>query len=445
MPPGEPPDEIGRIYEAPATSLDAFETRPEPGHGLGRRLAVTLLGLALYGAAGLVPLPGILREPGGPPLRYTGLLALGITPLLTGFLLVELFAVFIPAGQRLREGGLTGRARLNRGGLILGLAVAMIQAYGIVLALSQMTSPYGFPYIEEPGPRFALLTVLTLTAATAGLWAFAELLSRAGLGNGFCLIFLFNLVEPVVRLSLARELAAEALTAPLSAGVLLALYLAFVERGEARREETALPAFPQGAVPVAILMAILGFASRALPGSSPWTPVVLLVVLLLPLSWVIHLAVSSPGCLANELPGEPVEAARFAAVLRQRLPFATLVLAGGGALLVAWAVWRPEMPAPLTFIGAAVVVATVFDLVEEVRFTARHGKTGRVLSFDNVYLAQRMAELLQDAGIDALPRARRFRSLFFFFVSLVKIDLLVPAGRLAEAQELVAREKLVII
>jgi hypothetical protein len=196
---------------------------------------------------------------------------------------------------------------------------------------------------------------------------------------------------------------------------------------------------------VAFLLPFLGLVSRAVPQLTSWTGALLLAALAFPLSWVIHLAVSSPGCLANELPGAAVEAARFAAVLRRRLPLATLVLAFSAAGLAAWTIWRPEMPAPFTFVGVAAAVAALFDLVEEVRFTARHGRTGRVLSFDNVYLAQHLTEVLKDAGIDGLPRARRFRSLFFFFFPLVKIDLLVPADRLAEAQELVVREKLVII
>jgi SecY len=446
MTPGERPDEIDRIYQVKGIDLDAFETRPDPGNALWKRLAVTILGLALYAALARVPLPGLIpAEPGIPPLRQTGILALGITPLVTSFLLVELFAVFIPAGQRLRERGLAGRARLNRISLFLGLGVCLVQGYGISLFLSTITTPYGFSYVADPGPRFALLTVLTLTAATAGLWAFAELLSRAGLGNGFCLILLFNLLEPVVRSSLARELPAEALAAPLSVAVLLALYIALVERGEREREETALPAFPQGVVPVAFLLPFLGLVSRAIPQLTSWTAALLLAALAFPLSWVIHLAVSSPNCLANELPGAAAEAARFAAVLRRRLPVATLILAFSAAGLAAWTIWRPEMPAPLTFIGIAAVVASLFDLVEEVRFTARHGRTERVLSFDNVYLAQHLTEVLKDAGIDALPRARRYRSLLFFFGALVKIELLVPADRLTEAQELVAREKLAIL
>jgi hypothetical protein len=110
-----------------------------------------------------------------------------------------------------------------------------------------------------------------------------------------------------------------------------------------------------------------------------------------------------------------------------------------------WALWQPKNALPLTFIGCAMVAATLLDLLEEARFTARHGKTEILLSFDNVYLARHLGWVLEDADIAALPRARRFRSLFFFFLPLVKIDLMVPSGQAAEARARIAGEDLRVV
>src|SRR5262245_46989704 len=103
-----------------------------------RRLAVTLL-LAPITVLALehVPLPGVdvtafrLELAGGwlAPSPNLSVLALGIAPLLSAFLVVELAALLVPRWSRLRHGGFEGRAKLARATLLVALVLACAQAY----------------------------------------------------------------------------------------------------------------------------------------------------------------------------------------------------------------------------------------------------------------------------------------------------------------------------
>src|SRR5258708_36030693 len=92
-----------------------MSTNNEPQHGswpvLLRAGATTAFLLALLAAFRWVPLPGVTIEDVSSfiPIR-TSLAILGISPLLNGFILVELLS-FTPPGRRVRRGGLARPAR----------------------------------------------------------------------------------------------------------------------------------------------------------------------------------------------------------------------------------------------------------------------------------------------------------------------------------------------
>jgi len=97
------------------------------------RLLVTALLVAPYLAGHRVLLPGVHPDlpADGPLASRLTLLALGMTPLVTGFLLVELFALATTPGRRLRTAGSAGRGRLNRAALVTSLVLSAVQALGI--------------------------------------------------------------------------------------------------------------------------------------------------------------------------------------------------------------------------------------------------------------------------------------------------------------------------
>lgn len=238
------------------TDAAAVPARAETAIPSGVRLLLTIFLLGLYLLGQRVPLPLIDGEAFAEFLRHSGavdkvsVLALGINPLITGFLLVELFSLITSPGRRLRKGGIAGRAKLNRAALITSLLLSAVQASGISMFLESLTTPGGAPLVMYPGWGFKLLTMATLTAVTAAVFVLGNVLSSYGIGNGFALLMLAEIVWSFWGVGAA--LGSEGLGGSFYAGIglLLAAVLAGVLVRWFRSADAAqIPAFPQGILP----------------------------------------------------------------------------------------------------------------------------------------------------------------------------------------------------
>src|SRR5436305_8015650 len=125
---------------------DAVSARARTSIPYTGRFFLTLFLLALYVFGQRLPLPGIdveamLSLQIGRNLW--SVLSLGLTPLITGFILVELFSLLIPPGRRLRRLGADRRARLHRAAQLASLLVAGGQAAGACSRLDATPRPCG--------------------------------------------------------------------------------------------------------------------------------------------------------------------------------------------------------------------------------------------------------------------------------------------------------------
>lgn len=151
---------------------------------LVRRLALTLLvPLALVVLAPRLPLPGVdcAVVPGFPAnATLFGLFALGLTPVLSAYWLVEVTAAVVPRWSRIRHAGPAGRAKLDRAVGIVSVVLTLIQAAGVALTIKD---------IGDIAGGSIHLHVVVLVASLAGgvcvLVVAARLLSRYGLLNGY--------------------------------------------------------------------------------------------------------------------------------------------------------------------------------------------------------------------------------------------------------------------
>ncbi len=410
----------------------------------GGRLLLTLAALALYALGRFVPLPFVdmdVPDPSFSDRERISVVVLGITPLFLGFTLVELFSLATIPGHRLRQSGAAGRSRLNRAALITGLLIAATQAMGIAIWLERMTKPDGFPLVPSPGIGFRLFTTLTLTAATAALYAMGQLLSAYGIGNGFALLTLTPLVLSIGLGAFAREgLRLQDSLAP-AISILLAVGLAvLILRFIRKAEDRWIPAFPQGILPLlwgnslaALLLAIPGLPQSRI------TSVVLALITIPILSWLtFQLFSSRPRLHANLTdPEELLE--ELAATLNRWMITATALLTVGTVAVLAW---REYQPNPIAFafdLGSLLMLVAIgLDLWDQYRFQRRVGATAHLIQLDNVHFSYRLEEQLQEAGIEALARGHQFRSLYFFFGALFKIDVLVAVEQLGQARAVLA-------
>jgi hypothetical protein len=92
------------------------------------------------------------------------------------------------------------------------------------------------------------------------------------------------------------------------------------------------------------------------------------------------------------------------------------------------------------------LVALGFDLAAEWQFRQRHdGGVACVIELDNVYAASYLQGLLAKNACDALIRAFHYRSLFFFFGPIFKMELMVPTAELVRAWDLIQPEKIEVV
>jgi hypothetical protein len=407
-------------------------------------VTVLLLGLYWFGHRVPLPLVNTAAVTSYSPVAMN-LLMLGMGPLVTGFILIELFSLLTSPGRKLRKAGAAGRARLNRAALNTSLIVASVQAAGISRFLATMVGPDGTPFMTHPGVVSQLVVIVTLTAVTAAVFAMGNFLSGYGIGNGFALIMLadiglsalsgwtFGEGESIVSITVLRT----GLLLTAGALVLVFLYL--------RRADTAwLPAFPQGVFPISMSLGLfmalqyLGQLGIQSPyGNRQAIPFAAALVLILPLSWLgFHLFSSRPRLAANLQETEEF-LDELAPVLRKRAVYATAILALGTAGELAWGQFWPGTLV-LSFLNVVMIAAIALDLWDQFRFRRQRGATALLVQLDNVHFSYRLEERLQEEGIDALARGHQFRSLFFFFGPLFKIDVLVPREQLPRARQIVA-------
>jgi SecY translocase/putative signal transducing protein len=424
--------------------------RTESAIPYGARLLLTLFLLALYWFAHQVPLPFVDRSavlelsnayhvPG--TVESAGILALGIVPLVTGFFLVEIFALVTTPGRRLRKGGTAGRAKLNRAALIVSLAVSAVQAIGISLFLKSASSPGGAPLLSYQGWLATPALVLTLAAVTAALFALGVFLSEYGIGNGFALLLLTNTILPILGDGLRLGFSDPTIE---GLGLLLALVLAVLLIRRFRQADArGIPAFPQSLVPGQLAFLLWPFLKLLGVLSPAWDlravqPAVVAVAVAL-FSWLTFHLFSSRPRLAADLPETDEVLDGMAETLRRHFLPATGLLVLGTATFLAWGNFEPTtLTALLAFQPLVIILAIAFDLWDQFLFTRRHRATARLIQLDNVYFAYRLVTLLKEQEIDALARGHHFRALFFFLVPLFKIDVLVPAEDLDHARKVLA-------
>ncbi len=238
----------------------------------------------------------------------TGPFSLGTSPLLVAFVLVELVALAVPSlrGRRRTDGVL--RRTLWRASLVLALALAAVQAYGVAWGLENLAwdrswGGHGGSFLLAEGWLFRLETVAMLVIGTGLLGLVAMLLERVGVGRGFALLLL---LEAVTELgwsgeALVRSLRIGALT-PLggivivaaTAGALVSLRWFFRPGRELPLPVCGLWPLDVGLV-VALMPSYLDMFGVALPSDllvdlAPGSPLYLEILMTAVLLWVIPAA-----------------------------------------------------------------------------------------------------------------------------------------------------------
>ncbi len=132
---------------------------------------------------------------GGALLQLT-IFALGIMPYITASIILQLLVVVIPRLEALKKEGQAGQAKITQYTRYLTLGLALLQATGIVaLARSgQLLQGCNQPLLHDDGTTTFLVMVITMTAGTAVIMWFGELITDRGVGNGMSLLIFTQVI-----------------------------------------------------------------------------------------------------------------------------------------------------------------------------------------------------------------------------------------------------------
>jgi SecY len=365
--------------------------------------------------------------------------ALGLNPVLSASVLVELAALSVPRWRTLRTGGPAGRARLQSATAWLTLALALAQGLGLALYLERMGALLPDPQLSR------LIVVFSLVAGTFFLVALARFLDAAAVGGGFSLLLTaFGLATQA---PLAAELVGRfpggdpggAAAAACCALLLAALGTVWVLRSQRANGHGSLPLPASGLIPLqwsatvtalALLAAAFGIwpdTTRAIAtGREPWA---------IGLGLALTAAAAVAFCLLFNRPSKVAAFGPDAVgrVKRAILPSTAYVV---GIAILGGFVGRQLGLEAVSLVPLVAGVAVVLDAVAESAAIRRHGPLRSVWPEHRLYAVDSAQAALERAGIPSLARSIHQRVLWHFFAPLIPIQIMVPEGRADEAGRL---------
>src|SRR3954470_11402581 len=135
----------------------------------------------------------------GGALLKLSVFALGILPYITASIIIQLLTVVIPRFEQLKKEGQAGQNKLTQYTRYLTVALAILQSTGII-ALATRGQLFGScpAQVIPDQSLFSLsVVVLTMTAGTAIIMWFGELITERGVGNGMSILMFTSIAARI--------------------------------------------------------------------------------------------------------------------------------------------------------------------------------------------------------------------------------------------------------
>ncbi|MEO6776886.1 MAG: hypothetical protein ABI467_28370 [Kofleriaceae bacterium] len=357
--------------------------------------------------------------------------ALGVMPLLTAFVTVEILASIVRPWRALRD-TVAGRRKLGTAVAIGAVLIAAVQAYFVVTYLEALDR--GGAEIFDP--KLFWPCVATLAAAPMVLAVLASLISTRGLGNGYAVIFVAAWLWSIPWFDLPAGATLVLAVVIVAATVAITLgVLGWRVRAPGRvaiplPASSIAPLHDGGALALIGTLTALGVAMprwvidhmATLRGSLTLGLVVLAIATVL---WAF--ALTRPGRRRAELAAAKLEPADRSLWLRAvAISIAALAALFGLALIRPHGGWFAVCDPAMVVIAAA----TLADLVEDAR-VGRRAKLVPVWPLHDPLLVDAAREILGD--LPHFIQSTRLRTLLSMFGSYVPMVVLVPEAHAAEA------------
>jgi preprotein translocase subunit SecY len=153
-----------------------------------------------FNASGNKGVYGLINLFSGGALLQLTIFALGIMPYITASIILQLLTVVIPRLETLKKEGQSGQTKITQYTRYLTLALAILQATGIVALartgnLIQGCDNTTYPLLYHDNFRTALVMVVIMTAGTAVIMWLGELITDRGIGNGMSILIFTTVVS----------------------------------------------------------------------------------------------------------------------------------------------------------------------------------------------------------------------------------------------------------
>lgn len=457
--------------------------------GAGSRLAFTLLPLLVFLFARQVTLPGVDRERLEQIHVSTdpySIVALGIAPLMTAALLVEIVALIVPRWRHLRHGGTAGRGKLQRATNILTVALAVFQGYATAMHLQ------GNGFVPDAGILPTMFITTTLVGGVMLVKLIADFITSRGLANGYGVVLgAWCILDTVQTIWARRQVATLTdLVGILGRTAVFVAWTWFVveklrpvptsaptnpsanaktagesdgenpyaapneskrdgERGEAQEQPglVDLPTPASGVLPYTMTKSLLMFplVASSIPGMAALAlrlqdeivyglvSISLLVSLTYVCAWMFH----QPRRVAEvyqRLHTSKNDRAQCEGDAREALRHATLhaLLSMVGFLVLGLAT-KKYAPDTANTGNIAITTAWVIDLMREFRIVTKHRDLVAVWPEHRPYALFAARKALNDAGIFVHVRDERQRRLLQFEAPYLPMELFVPQNDAPQA------------
>ncbi|MBM4373530.1 MAG: preprotein translocase subunit SecY [Deltaproteobacteria bacterium] len=147
--------------------------------------------------AGLV---GFLNLFSGGALGNLSIFALGIMPYISSSIILQLLGMVYPPLAEMRKEGEAGRRKIEQYTRYGTIVLSCFQSYALATAIQGKSVALlgsDTSIVNDPGPLFIAMTMITLTTGTAFLMWLGEQITERGIGNGTSLIIMSGIVARV--------------------------------------------------------------------------------------------------------------------------------------------------------------------------------------------------------------------------------------------------------
>ena len=131
----------------------------------------------------------------GGGLSSFSIILVGLSPYITGSIVMQLLTKAVPRLEELSEDGETGRRKINQWTRMLTVPLAIIQSIAYIFILYQSTVSANVATDFVPTARDWILSVTSMTAGSIILMWLGELITEQGIGNGISTIIFASIIS----------------------------------------------------------------------------------------------------------------------------------------------------------------------------------------------------------------------------------------------------------